>query len=357
MVKGGKNMNENVRVGLIGYGFAASTFHAPIISTIPNMKLSKIVQRKGTSSKERYPWVEVVDNVQELYRDEDIDLIVVTTPSTDHFNFVRDALLAGKHVVVEKPFTTTTGKSDELISLAKKKGKMLSVFHNRRWDGDFLTIQKVINDGMLGRITEAEFRWESFSPIANPTKWRDSSSVGSGVLYDLGVHFLDQALCLFGKPNTINANIRTLRPDTEANDYFDVTLGYKNGLSIYIKSSMLSREQGPRYTIHGSKGSFVKYGKDPQEELLKTGLTPATPGWGIELKKWWGKLNTSINDLHVVGSVETIPGSYQSFYQNIYEHIMGREDLIVKPEEARMSIYLIELALQSDREQRTLEVT
>lgn len=350
-------MDENLRVGLIGYGFAGSTFHAPVLTTVPTLTLTKVVQRSGKSAKERYPWVQIVNHVQDLYQDEEIDLIVVTTPSTDHYSFVRDALMAGKHVIVEKPFTTTTAEADELINLAKEKGRILSVFHNRRWDGDFLTVQQLINDGMLGRITEAEFRWEGFSPKANPTKWRDSDAIGSGVLYDLGVHFFDQALCLFGKPDTIRATIRKLRPDTEANDYFDVTLGYKKGLSVRIRSSMLAREQGPRYTIHGSKGSFIKYGTDPQEELLKLGRTPDLPEWGKESKEWWGKLNTSIHDLHVVGRVETIPGSYQSYYQNIYEHIIGQEDLIVKPEEARMAIYLIELALQSDQEQRTLEVT
>lgn len=350
-------MNKDLNVGLIGYGFSGRTFHAPVITTIPNLKLKKIVQRRGMSSKERYPSVEVVDNVQNLYLDKDIDLIVITTPSTDHFKFIKDALLAGKHVVVEKPFTTCSNEADELIALAKEQGKVLSVFHNRRWDGDFLTIQKIIENEMLGHVTEAEFRWESFSPSANPGSWRESNAVGSGILYDLGVHFFDQALSLFGTPKTIEADIRILREGTQAVDYFNITLGYKNGFSVGVKSSMLAREPGPRYTIHGSKGSFIKYGIDPQEDLLRKGQTPTSPGWGEESKERWGKLNTSLNGLHIVGSIETIPGSYQSYYQNVYDHISGLAELTVKPEEARMSIRLIELAMKSQQEQRTVEFT
>ncbi|KKI90103.1 oxidoreductase [Bacillus sp. SA1-12] len=349
-------MNEIVRVGIIGFGFAARTFHAPVLTTIPNLKLQKIVSRSGKSDKERYPYVEFVNEVDNLYEDSEIDLIIITTPSTDHFSFVREALLAGKHVVVEKPFTITTAEADMLISLAKKMNRMLSIFHNRRWDGDFLTIQNILKEKLLGRIIEVEFRWDRFSPIAS-TNWRDSSSAGSGQLYDLGVHLLDQALCLFGKPKTIHANLRRLRPNTQADDYFDVTLGYTNELNVRLKSSLVAKEPGPRYTIHGTSGSFIKYGIDPQEEALKQGLAPRSPDWGRETKEWWGTLNTDFNKLHIEGRIETLPGSYDSYYQNIYEHIMGREDLAVKPEQARLAILLIEMAKQSHIEKRTLEVT
>ena len=350
-------MNKPIRVGMIGYGFSGRTFHAPVITTIPNLKLTKIVQRKSMTAKERYPWVEIVRDVNKLYSDDEIDLIVVTTPSTDHYSFVRDALLAGKHVVVEKPFTTTTAEADELIQLAKKTGKMLSVFHNRRWDGDFLTLRKVLNDQLLGRITDAEFKWEKFSPRANPLNWRESNKEGSGVLYDFGVHFFDQVLCLFGKPDTIQANIRTLRQEIETDDYFAVTLGYKSGLHVVVKCSMLAREQGPRYIIHGSKGSFVKYGEDPQEEALKKGQTPGAPNWGKEAEEKWASVNTSFNNLHVIGKVETIPGAYQAYYQNVYDHIVSKNDLIVKAEEARMAIHLVELARKSSQEKRTIKVS
>ncbi|TDF98762.1 oxidoreductase [Paenibacillus piri] len=349
-------MNEPIRVGLIGYGFAGRTFHAPVITCVPDLKLAAVVERRTAASKERYPWVKVVPDVRHLYEDDAIDLVVVTTPSTDHYPFVKDALLAGKHVVVEKPFTTTSAEADELIALAKEQGKVLSVFHNRRWDGDFLTIRELLKQELLGRVTECEFRWNRYNPIAAAGRWRNSEAPGAGVFYDLGVHFLDQALCLFGLPQTIRADIRIQREGSLADDYFDVTLGCESGLKVNLQSSQLVREPSPRYALHGTKGSFVKYGIDPQEEALKRGLTPAAPGWGMEPAELWAKLNTSIGGLHVEGRMETLPGSYTSYYQNIADHIRGIAELEVKPEQARSAIRLIELALQSSREQRTMQV-
>ncbi|GGH79282.1 putative dehydrogenase [Pullulanibacillus pueri] len=349
-------MYKEVQVGLIGYGFSGRTFHAPVLTTIPGLKLNTIVQRKGRSSQDRYPWVNVVDHVDALYQDDTIDLIIVTTPSTNHFKFVKDALLAGKHVVVEKPFTTSTEEADALIALAKQQNRMLSVFHNRRWDGDFLTLRSLLNEGILGQLTEAEFCWDHYHPTAQPGNWRDSQALGSGVLYDLGVHFIDQALCLFGTPHTLQAEIRQLRPRAITDDFFRVTLGYKEGLSLTLKSSMVAREPRPRYQFHGTKGSFIKYGTDPQERALINGHTPASPNWGREAKEWWGKINIMLNQLHIEGHIETLPGSYAAYYQNIYDHLTRQTELAVKAEEARQAIKLIELAKKSHEEQRTLEV-
>lgn len=349
-------MDEKLRVGIIGYGFASKTFHAPVITSIPNLQLTKIVQRKSTNANQRYPEVEVVSHVDDLYQDDAIDLIVVATPSTDHVKFVRDALLAGKHVVVEKPFTTTSAEADELTQLAKEQGKVLSVFHNRRWDGDFMTLRRLLDGGMLGDVKEAVFRWDRYIPDANPDKWRDSNALGSGVLYDLGVHFFDQVLCLFGNPDKIRAEVSSLRADTIADDYFDVTLGFRNDLRVTIKSTVLAREPGPRYVVHGTEGSFVKFGNDPQEQALIAGRSPAENEWGKESQEMWGTLNTVVNNLHVVGTVETVAGAYQAYYQNIYDAITDRAELIVKPEEAKMAIKLIELSLVSSREGRTVDV-
>jgi predicted dehydrogenase len=349
-------MGNELLVGLIGYGYAGRTFHAPVIAAVSDLKLAKVVQRRGASAKERYPWVEVVDHVQDLYRDDSIDLIVVTTPSTDHYEFVKDALQAGKNVIVEKPFTVTTEEADKLITLAKEKGKVLSVFHNRRWDGDFLTIREIVRQGILGRISEAEFCWDSYRPSVG-ANWRDSGAPGTGVFYDLGVHFFDQALSLFGMPATIQADVRTIRENAIADDYFHVVLGYKGGLSVRLKSSALVRERGPRYTLHGTKGSFVKYGIDPQEQALIQGETPMKLNWGAEPEDMWGTLNTSIESLHYVGRIQTIPGSYTSYYQNVYDAITGRAELEVRPEQARMAIRLIELGIKSSNEKKTVEVT
>jgi scyllo-inositol 2-dehydrogenase (NADP+) len=351
-------MPQTIRVGLIGYGFAGKTFHAPVITAVPHLELAAVVERRGARSKERYPWVTVVDDVRALYEDDTIDLVVVTTPSTNHAEFVRDALLAGKHVVVEKPFTATVAEADDLIALAQRQGKALSVFHNRRWDGDFLTVREILRQELLGQLVECEMRWDGFSPVLRAGNWREGEGQGAGVWYDLGVHFLDQALCLFGAPQTIAADIRMQRPGAVAHDYFDVTLGYAGQLTVRLRSSRFVRERSPRYALHGTRGSFVKYGTDPQEAALIAGQSPAsTPGWGAEPRERWGVLNTSVGALHVEGAVETLPGAYQAYYQNIYDHLTGQVDLAVKPEQARMAIRLIELALQSQSEGRALSVT
>lgn len=350
-------MKPQLQVGLIGYGFAGRTFHAPVITSVPGLRLRKVVERRSEHSKERYPWVEVVKSAEALYADPEIDLIIVTTPSTHHVEFVRNALNAGKHVVVEKPFTATTAEADELIQLAKEKNKMLSVFHNRRWDGDFMTIKELLQKNLLGRIRECEFQWNRFNPIVSGNNWREQAGTGTGVFYDLGVHFLDQAVCLFGTPDTITAKIESQRENSVAHDYFDVTLGYEGNLQVRLKSSPFVRIESPRYILHGENGSFIKFGVDPQERALINGQSPATSNhWGKEAEELWGDIYTSLGQLTVKGKIETLPGAYQAYYQNVYEHIMEGAELEVKPEEARMNIQLIEQALQSNQEGRMLFV-
>jgi len=342
---------------MIGYGYAGRTFHAPVIMAVPNMKLTKIVERSSDKAKERYPSVDIVRSVEELYADELIDLIVITTPSTDHYSFAKSALLAGKHVIVEKPFTTTSAEADELIALAKKQGKTISVFHNRRWDGDYMTVREVLNQGLLGEMVEAEFRWDRYSPHVVPGRWRNSADkLGAGVFYDLGVHLIDQALCLFGKPTTITADIRFQREGAEADDSFEVTLGYHNALKVRLHSSMLFRQPGPRYALNGLLGSFVKYGDDPQEKQLIAGRTPLDTGYGEEPQSSWGVIDVQSGNLRLNGSIQTLTGSYQEYFRNVADHIAGEAELAVKPEEARDAIRLIELGIQSSKEGRTLKV-
>lgn len=350
-------MNKNVRVGIIGYGFAAKTFHAPVITSVEGLELAAIVQRSGNSCLNDYPSIKALQKVDELYHDPDIDLVVITTPSTNHYSFAKDALMAGKHVVVEKPFTTTREEADELISIAKEKGLVLSVFHNRRWDGDYLTLQEVVQRNLVGPITEAELIWDRYSPIAQPGRWRDAGGEGSGTFYDLGVHLIDQALTLFGLPNSIQADLKVQREGAQASDYFDVTLHYDSGLSVRLKSTLLSVDPAPRYRLYGKNGSYIKYGEDPQEDALKAGGVPGTPHWGEEPAERWGTLNTTLDGLHFTGRIKTIPGSYDSYYRNVYEAITGVSELAVKAEQARMAIRVIELGMQSHAEQRRVPFT
>lgn len=337
---------NRIGVGLIGYGMAGRVFHAPVINSIPGLHLKKVVERRGVESRRRYPWVEVVTDESALWRDEEIELVVVATPNRSHFELTRQALSAGKHVVVEKPFTTSAEEARQLIELARERQRLVSVHQNRRWDGDFLTVRKLLDAKLVGRPVEYESRFDRFRNYPRPNAWREEAEAGGGILFDLGSHLIDQALVLFGLPQTIRADVRIQREFARADDNFELVLDYEN-LKVTLRAGMLVREPSARFSLHGTQGSFVKYGTDPQEEALKRGRTPAEPNWGQEPPEMWGKLNTQLGDLHFTGQIETSAGSYQSYYQNIADAIAGREQLAVRPEEARDTIRVIELALQS----------
>lgn len=345
-------MTTQLQVGLVGYGVAGQVFHAPMINAVPKLKLTKIVERHGEASRQRYPWVEVVQNIDALLSDAAIDLVVIATPNLSHFELAKQALLAEKHVVVDKPFTTTSAQAQELIQLAHQTQKILSVHHNRRWDGDFQTVQQIARQGYLGQLVEYEAHYDRFRNTLKPGAWREASEPGSGILFDLGSHLIDQAQVLFGLPQAITADVRVQRAGVTVDDYFEVGLDYGN-LKVTLKAGMLVREPGPHFILHGSKGSFVKYGMDPQEGALRRGLTPTESDWGQEPQAQWGTLNTEINGLHFYGQIETVPGCYQAFYENIYRAIVEGAELAVKPEEARNTIRMIELALASSREKCT----
>lgn len=342
-------MEDEIGVGLVGYGMAARVFHAPVIGAVPRLRLKKVVERRGDESRRRYPHVEVVRDVADLLRDEEVALVVVATPNASHFELARQSLLAGKHVVVEKPFANTSEEARQLIELARRQGRFLSVNHNRRWDGDFLTVRKLLDGKLLGRLVEYESRYDRFRNRRREGAWREEGGPGSGILYDLGSHLIDQSLVLFGPPRMITADVGIQRDFAKADDNFALTL-HHDGLKVTLKAGMLVRGGSPRFRLHGTEGSFVKHGFDPQEEALRRGLAPPAPDWGEEPAEAWGTLDTQVGGLHLRGRVETIAGSYQSFYQNIADAIEGRAELAVKPEEAFDTIRVIELALQSSEQ-------
>lgn len=345
-------MTDQINVGLIGYGMAARVFHVPIIKSVPNLRLKKVVERHGDEARRSCPTVEVVREAAALLQDEEIAVVVITTPNISHFDLARQSLLAHKHVVVEKPFTTTSAQAQQLIDLARKQNKLISVHQNRRWDGDFQTVRRLLDGKLLGRLVEYECHYDRFRNYRRQGAWREEGGEGSGILFDLGSHLIDQAQVLFGLPLMITADIRAQRDYAKAVDNFELILHYDN-LKVTLKAGMLVREPGPRFILHGTEGSFVKYGIDPQEEALKRGLTPSGPNWGEEPRGLWGKLNTQIGGLHLEGQVETVAGCYQAFYQNLVDVIAGRAELAVKPEEARNTIRIIELALRSDEQKCT----
>lgn len=348
-------MRNQVTAALLSYGMSGEVFHAPLLQAHAGFRLSTVLQRNADTARVRYPNIKIVKKAEDIFNDAAIDLVVVNVPNEHHLDYACQALNAGKHVVVEKPFTVTTGEADQLIALAKEKGKILTVFQNRRWDGDFMTVKNVIEQGWLGKVVELEVHYDRFRNYIEANTWKEEAGKGSGILYNLGSHMLDQVLTLFGMPEAVDARIRIQRPGGKVDDYYDIRMQYENFYAI-VKSSYLVREPGPRYIVHGTEGSFVKYGLDPQEQDLKIGKIPGSEGWGVEDKTYWGKLNTLINGIHVENYTETIPGNYLGFYQNVYDAIVHGKPLEVSAEQARDNIRLIEACYQSNDQKKSIKV-
>lgn len=347
-------MKQEIRVGLIGYGMAGRVFHAPIIDSVSGLNLYKVYETKPENIKhlkENYENVQIVAGVDEIIDDPSVELIVIATPNNFHYELTKKALERGKNVVVEKPFTVTSEEADKLIELAKFKDKLLTVHHNRRWDSDFKTVEKLVRGNILGEIVDYEANYDRFRTEFK-NNWREKNVFGSGILYDLGSHLIDQAQCLFGLPEEVFSHLEIQKTNGEAVDNFKLILKYSK-LKVTLKAGMLVREPGPRFAIHGTKGSFIKYGLDVQEEALKGGIFPKhTERWGEEPERLWGKINTEVSGIHIVGKVESDIGDYREFYRNVYEAIWDKEALIVKPHQARNTIKIIELAEQSNKERR-----
>ena len=337
-----------ISTALLSYGMSGLVFHGPLLKVHPGFSLSTIVQRKSSIAPALFPKAKIVQQVDEVIQDPSIELVVVNTPNETHYEFSRKALEAGKHIIVEKPFTVTAKEADDLIALAKSKKKVLTVFQSRRWDGDFLTVKKVIEGKLVGKLVEFEAHYDRFRNYIEPNTWKEEIASGTGILYNLGSHMLDQSLVLFGMPVEVDARVGIQRPGGRVDDFYDIRLQY-NDFHAIIKSSYLVREQGPRYILHGTEGSFTKYGTDLQEQSLKDGDVPGSPGWAVERKEFWGKLNTNLGGVHMEGNIETIPGNYPGFYKNVYEAIRENKPLEVKPEEARDVIKLIEACYESNR--------
>lgn len=300
-----------------------------------------------------FPVAHISRDYREILNDTTIELIIVNTPDNLHFGMAYDALMAGKHVVVEKPFTLKTAEAEKLIDLATKKKRLLTVYQNRRWDGDFLTIQKVIGSSVLGRLVEFESHFDRYRNFIATDTWKEEGDEYAGVLYNLGSHMVDQALVLFGMPLAVTAHLGIVRSGGKVADYYDIRMQYHN-FSALLKCSYLVKEAGPRYTLHGTNGSFLKWGIDTQEELLKKGEKPGGTDWGKEPEVYWGKLNVDVKGVNIKGNVETEAGNYLAFYDNLYNAIRLGEPIAVKPEQAMQVIRILEVCLESYRLQKTI---
>lgn len=350
-------MDETINVGLIGFGAAGQVFHAPVIAPVAGLRLHRVTARRAEQQQllqQRYPDVLQAAAAEEIIGADDIGLVVVATSNDVHHALAKAALLAGKHVVVEKPFTITSAEADELIALAKREKRLLTVHHNTRWNSDYRTVKKVIESGRLGRLVSFEARYDRFRNTLKENAWREEDLPGSGILYDLGAHLIDQAVQLFGLPQAINADLRKQRTGARAVDDFELILHYPD-LKVSLKGAMLVKEPSPRYALYGENGAFVKYGTDPQEAALKAGKSPRNdPDWGKEPEAIWGKLNVLENGQDRIAYVPSERGDYPAFYRNVYDAITGKAELQVQPEQARNVIRIIELAEQSWAERRTI---
>jgi len=338
-----------LNVGLIGFGLSGRYFHSPFLSINPRFKLKTAVERSKNEAQEFDPTIENARSIDELLADEAIDVVFICTPNDTHFRYAMDALENGKHVVIEKPFAATEEEAKQLVELAKKKGLILTAYQNRRWDSDFLTIKKLLAEGKLGDVVEYECRYDRFRPVVPTESWKEKKVDVGGNLYNLGPHLLDQALVLFGTPETVTATVSSVRPGSEIDDYFDIRLSYPDKLVI-LKSSLMVYDNFLRYTIHGTNGSFIKGGLDVQEETLRKNILPNQQPWGIEPEDRWGKLSSP----DFTGIIKSEAGDYMPFYDNVYEAIVEGAELAVKPEEILRTCRVIDLAFQSSQEKKVM---
>ncbi len=309
-----------IRTALLGRGMAGTVFHAPLIRALPAFQLAAIAGSADAEAAISAP---------------SIDLIVIATPNLTHFPLARAALEAGKHVVVDKPFVLTLAEADALIALAQAKGRILTVFHNRRWDGDFLTVRSLVQSGRLGRIALFEAHWDRFRPLPKGG-WREAPEEGSGLLWDLGPHLVDQALLLFGTPDSASGDVEIQREGARADDYFDLRMRY-GAMRAVLSASSLTASPRPRFAVHGTLGSFVKRGLDPQEAALRQGASPLEPGFGEEEVGWHGLLD----DGRELEAVATQPGRYLAFYEALAAAIRGEGPPPVDPADAREGLKII----------------
>ena len=317
-----------IRTGVVGFGLAGQIFHAAVIRETPGLELACVVERSGKSAAAKYPGVRVVSSVEEMLADPTIQLCVVATPNHVHRSLAETCLRAQRHVVVDKPLALTSEDAAQLARIARECKVLLSAYHNRRWDGDFQTVRSLLESGRVGQPVMFESHFDRFRLEPKPGAWRETEEAGGGILYDLGPHLIDQALALFGPPATLWADVRSNRPNAVVDDAFDIALGYNgshNGLRVWLRSSMAAASPGARFTLHGTGGSYEKWGLDPQEAALKSGAHYGDPGFGEEPAQNWGLLTAPGAPPE---TVPTLPGDYRKFYENVRDAILGRAELL-----------------------------
>jgi scyllo-inositol 2-dehydrogenase (NADP+) len=343
-----------IEVGLIGFGLAGRAFHAPVIRAVPGLQLAAILQRSGDEAAAKYPDVRIVRSLAELLAIQEIRLVVIATPNDTHFPLAKLCLAAGKDVLVDKPFTNTLEEAKALVKFAKEAGRLITVYQNRRYDGDFQAIRKLVAEGTLGRIVRFETHYDRYRPQLKPGAWRESTRVGSGILFDIGVHLIDHALVLFGLPEAVTADVRIEREGAAADDAFDIMLHYPREMRAVLCSSILAAARRTRFVLLGTKGSFVKRGVDPQEGNLRRGYIPANGAWGAEPKENWGVLTIPSGEGFAQRRIPSASCDYRDYYANLRDALLGKAELAVTPEWSLNVIRLLELVRKSSQKGCTL---
>jgi predicted dehydrogenase len=342
-----------IRVGLIGFGMAGRVFHAPLISSVDGLELAAVMERSTDKATERYPGITVYRSLEAILADKSLGLLVVATPNNTHYALAKEILSAGKNVVVDKPMTVTSAESIELIGLAKKHNVLLVPFHNRRWDSDFLTVQKLLHEGALGRLVALESRFDRWRPAPLTERlWKEDVDSG-GMLQDLGPHLVDQALVLFGMPEAVSAEALRERDGAGPNDSFIIRLRYSN-LNVTVASNLLSLKAGPRYRLRGTRGGYVKKGVDPQEAALNKVTRIDDPNWGREPAEDWGVLHVGIDGGSVSRPVLAIPGDYRVIYAGVRDALLGKSPAPVTGIDGWRVARLLEWAQRSSDERREI---
>ena len=344
-----------IRTAILSFGMSGRVFHAPFIHLNPAFELVGVWERTQSASLEFYPHIKIYRSLEEILEDPIIDLVIVNTPTYTHFEYTKKVLLAGKHAVVEKAFTTTVAEAKELDKIATEKNLKLSVFQNRRWDSDFKTVKQVIDQGLLGKIVEAEIHFDRFKDELSPKLHKEIPGPGAGVLYDLGPHLIDQAVFLFGMPEAVFSDIRITRTASQVDDYFEVLLYYPK-LRVRLKAGYQVREAVAAYIIHGNLGSFLKSRGDIQEVDLVANKKPIGNEWGTEPIEEQGLLHTEINGKVIREKIPTLHGDYRGYYAAVADAIMNNTEMPVTAKDGIHVLQIIDAAFKSNQEKKLISI-
>lgn len=333
-------MEPPLGVALLGYGYAGKTFHAPLIQSTPGLELSAVVTGRPEAVHADMPNVPTFASLAAPLADPQISVVVIATPNDTHSPLAKAALLAGKHVVVDKPFTHTLAQARRLRKLAESRGLVLSAFQNRRWDSDFLALQELLSAGTIGRLTHLESRFDRFRPMVRD-RWREKAKSGGGIWLDLGPHLVDQALVLFGLPMRVGGNITRVRDGAEADDWCHIMLDYGR-LQVTLSASVLVSGGCPRFAAHGTAGSWIKHGLDVQEDQLRASIRPGDAGWGCDPRP----ARLFAGDAAGI-EMAVPPGAYQHYYAGLRDAVLGTGANPVTPAQAVATMSVLETAAEA----------